>query len=74
MLDDVKVYWGKVSDDSSTSFEEEEIDDCLSYPLTRKLLGPNEPSSSSSWWKPLVDKLLVPYPEIVGMKEEICMS
>jgi hypothetical protein len=36
----------------------------------------NTPSSSSfSWfWQPIVDKLLVPYPEMVGLDEEICMT
>lgn len=29
---------------------------------------------SYHFWKPIVDKLLVPYPELVGMDEEICMS
>lgn len=33
------------------------------------------PSTTLSWfWQPIVDKLLVPYPEIVGLKEEICMT
>lgn len=48
-------------------------DDCSSSRIAQRVLGPQD-ESGSSFWKALVDKLLVPYPEIVGMAEEICMS
>jgi hypothetical protein len=47
---------------SSSSCEENE--------LARLLLAPRD----EGWWTFLVDKILTPYPELVGFPEEICMS
>ena len=50
------------------------VGDCNGNKLARLVLGQEEDPGVNSLWRPLVNKLLVPYPQLVGTEEEICMS
>ena len=50
------------------------VGDCTNNKLARLVLGQEDDPGVNSFWRPLVNKLLVPYPQLVGTEKEICMS
>lgn len=49
----------------------EKLDDCANDRAAQLILNP---SAESGWITWLVSKLQTPYPQLAGLKEEICMS